>query len=377
MEAVGATPQTPFSLASVTKPMTATAVMRLVERGDVDLDAPVSDYLEIPLGGDDAEATVRRVLNHTAGLPLHYQFFYLDEPFTPPPFADTIRRYGKTFWRPGTRYLYSNLGYGLLNRLIERVSGRSYDSFMVDEVFRPLGMDHASIGPSAGAARPHGKGFVYPWYTFDHPGASAAFASVEDLLAFGRFHLHHFPEMREPSAEVAPGRGYGLGWATDARGFVEHSGGMGGVRTLLRLVPSRDLVIALLANGETHDLAPAADAMVAALAPDLPFDPGDRARPSEPLIFAGRWAGVIKTWQGDETLAVEIDDRFKAGGGRVFGVVDGSVGTPDAGRRPYRLHLDVAPSGDALEGAATAISTVAEGERLGNALSYEIRLHRA
>lgn len=377
MGAVGATPQTPFSLASVTKPMTAHAVMALVQKGSVELDAPISSYLEVPLDGDVEGATVRRVLHHTAGLPLHYQFFYHDEPFAPPPFEETIRRYGKTFWKPGTRYLYSNLGYGLLDHLIERVSERPYAAFMAEEVFGPLGMAQASIGPSEGAARPHGKGFVYPWYTFDHPGASAAFASVEDLLAFGRFHLNHFPEMRQPSADVGPGRGYGLGWATDARGFVEHSGGMGGVRTILRLVPSRDLVVAIVANGESDLTGQAADEMLAALAPDFPLDPGGRSRPPEALEVNGRWTGRIETYQGEVPLAVEIGEGFEARGGRIFGIVDGDVGTEDAGRRPYRLHLDLALIDGRLEGAATAVSTVGEDERLGNALSYRVRLEAA
>lgn len=376
--AVGATTRTPFSLASVTKPMTATAVMRLVERGLVDLDAPISDYLEVPLDGDVQGATVRRTLDHTAGLPLHYHFFYADEPFAPPPFAETIRRYGKTFWAPG-RYLYSNLGYGLLDHLVERVSGLSYARFMDEEVFRPLGMAQASIGPGEGSPVPHGKGFAYPFYTFDHPGASAAFASVEDLLAFGRFHLDATPlyrSMHEPSAVTGPGRGYGLGWGIDARGFVEHLGGMGGVRSLLRLVPALDLVIALVANGETDLMGRAADEIVAALAPDFPLAPAGEGRPPEalPADLLGTWRGKVETYQGEAPLAFRIDEGFESRGGRIFGVVDGDVGTDDAARRPYRLHLDLAPGEGGLEGAATAVSVVREGERMGNALSYRVRL---
>ncbi len=374
--AVGATARTPFSVASVTKPMTATAVMRLVERGLVDLDAPISDYLEVPLDGDVRGATVRRTLDHTAGLPLHYHFFYADEPFAPPPFAETIRRYGKTFWKPG-RYLYSNLGYGLLDHLIERVSGLSYARFMDEEVFRPLGMAHTSIGPVEGAAVPHGKGFAYPFYTFDHPGASAAFASVEDLLAFGRFHLEAPPldgATHEPSAEAGPGRGYGLGWGIDARGFVEHSGGMGGVRSLLRLVPSLDLVIALVANGETDLLSGVADEIIATLAPDFPLDGGDRSRPAEdlPPSVIGTWRAQIETYQGEVSLDFNVGDEFETRGGRVFGVVDGDVGTEDAARRPYRLHLDLEHVGGELRGAATAVSVARPGERMGNALSYRL-----
>ena len=378
--AAGATPQTPFSLASVTKPMTAHAAMLLVQRGMVDLAAPVSRYLEAPLDGDVEEATVGRVLAHTAGLPPHYQFFYSDEPFVPPPFAETIRRYGKTFWAPGSRYAYSNLGYGLLDHLIERVSGRPYAEFMREEVFLPLGMAGASIGPSEGSAVPHGRGFAYPPYGFDHPGASAAFASVEDLLAFGRFHLDPgpFSPMRVSVADAGPGRGYGLGWGIDARGFVEHTGGMGGVRSVLRLVPELGLVVALVASGETDLVGQAADAAVAAVAPGFPLSTEGRSRPPEALPegLRGGWRGTVETYRGDVTLPVEIDGSFEARDGRVFGVMDGDVGTEDAGRRPYRLHLDLALVAGGLEGAATAVSTQGQGERLGNALSYRCRLER-
>src|SRR5262245_59164435 len=80
---VSATPHTMYSLASISKPITATGLMILKERGRIELDRPINEYLgEAKLAvrvGNPAEATVRRVANHTAGLPLHYQFFYEDE----------------------------------------------------------------------------------------------------------------------------------------------------------------------------------------------------------------------------------------------------------------------------------------------------------
>ena len=81
---IPATEHTMYSLASISKPITATGLMVLVERGLVDLDDPIDDYLgDAKLNGrafDASEATVRRVANHTAGLPLHYQFFYRTSP---------------------------------------------------------------------------------------------------------------------------------------------------------------------------------------------------------------------------------------------------------------------------------------------------------
>jgi hypothetical protein len=126
-----ATAHTSYSLASISKPVTATGLAILVERGLVDLDAPIDDYIgaaklnpgaarAVSASGADG-ATVRRVGNHTSGLPLHFQFFYEDQEFERPPFEETILRYANLVTPPGTHYQYSNLGYGLLDHVIKNV----------------------------------------------------------------------------------------------------------------------------------------------------------------------------------------------------------------------------------------------------------------
>ena len=129
-----ASEHTMYSLASISKPITATGLMVLVETGKVDLDRPVNDYLGgaklRARVGDAAQATVRRVANHSSGLPLHYQFFYADEPYRPLSMDETILRYGNLVTLPGEKYQYSNLGFGVLDYVIARVSGNSYPDFM-------------------------------------------------------------------------------------------------------------------------------------------------------------------------------------------------------------------------------------------------------
>ena len=91
---VPATEHTMYSLASISKPITATGVMVLVERGLLDLDRPINDYLsEAKLKawvGSAADATVRRIANHSSGLPQHYQVFFDNEPDQCPPMETTI-----------------------------------------------------------------------------------------------------------------------------------------------------------------------------------------------------------------------------------------------------------------------------------------------
>jgi len=195
---ISATPHTLYSLASISKPITATALMILKERGLLNLDHPINDYLgESKLRawvGNVEEATVRRVANHTSGLPVHFQFFYQDEPYLPPPMGETIRRYGNLVTAPGERFLYSNLGYGILSEVIARLSGKSYADFLREEVFLPLGMLRASVNIGPGlepfqVQRYASDGVRYPFYDFDHPGALAVYCSAHDLMRFGMFHL--------------------------------------------------------------------------------------------------------------------------------------------------------------------------------------------
>ena len=91
---IEATPHTMYSLASISKPFTATALMILKQRGLVDLDRPINDYLgdakiKVRIGNPN-DVTIRRVANHSSGLPLHYQFFYADEPYRVPSRDETI-----------------------------------------------------------------------------------------------------------------------------------------------------------------------------------------------------------------------------------------------------------------------------------------------
>ncbi|MCI0664458.1 MAG: beta-lactamase family protein, partial [Acidobacteria bacterium] len=248
---IQATPHTIYSLASISKPITATGLMILKERGQIDLDRPINEYLgeaKIKVRvGNAADLTVRRVANHTSGLPLHYQFFYEDEPFRAPSRDETIQRYGNAVTAPGEKYQYSNLGYGILDYVIARTSGKSYADFMRTEVFLPLGLTHMSVDVGPGlekqqAVRYGPDGLPIPFYGFDHSGGSAIYASAHDLVRFGMFHLKaHLPdhkailtdqsidEMQKPTAESGNNNGYGIGWITGEysgkRRSVAHSGG--------------------------------------------------------------------------------------------------------------------------------------------------------
>ena len=208
---VPANEHTMYSLASISKPIAATGLAVLLQRGKVELDKPINDYLGdaklIARVGNAAEATVRRVANHSSGLPLHYQFFYVDQPYRRPPMDETIRRYGNLVTPPGERFQYSNLGYGVIDYVIARASGKPFADFMREQVFLPLGLTHMSVDIGPGleryeAIRYGTDGLRIPFYDFDHPGASAIYSSAHDLVRFGMFHLgDRLPDQKEILSE--------------------------------------------------------------------------------------------------------------------------------------------------------------------------------
>ncbi len=421
-ERIAATPHTIYSLASISKPITATGLMILKERGRVELDRPLNDYLgeakiKVRLG-NPADATVRRVANHSAGLPLHYQFFYEDEPFRVPSRDETIIRYANTVTAPGEKYQYSNLGYGLLDYVIERVSGKSYAEFMRTEVFQPLGLTHMSVDIPPGlekqqAIRYGTDGLPIPFYTFDHPGGSAVYASAHDLVRFGIFHLkarlpdqkailseQTIDEMQKPTMPTGPDAGYGIGWSSDLypgnHRCVSHTGGMGGVATSLRLFPAEKIAIVVLTNSSSPAPHLIADEIVATLMPDARRKPATPNSEREPVFkpsesILGMWQGTVHTRKADIplTLVFQPDgdiharlgtqlktlvNRAELKDGYLTGEFLSDIGTEDANRTRYVLSLSLKLRGDALNGALTARSL--PGRRVGNALTHWAELKK-
>lgn len=385
---IAATRDTAYSIASITKPIMATATMRLAEAGAIGLDEPVNRYL---VGarlqdwqGDADQVTVRQLLSHTAGLPEHLDFHYADETPAVPPMDITVARYGRIAFEPGTLYQYANLGYGLLASIVANRTGRPLGDAVRRAVFSPLGMNHSTLrGASAprGAAQRHdGRGRVLPDYgMFEIDGASAGYASAPDLVRFGLFHLgvrqtagalapvsRRSVALMQERATPADGPGYGLGWELgQERGVpvVTHSGGMPGVRARLTLVPDRRAVIVVLVNGETWPAALYERLLSIVGLPEAPATaPADPAEavvpPAIPSGFVGRWRGQLRTYESTMSFALRVDSSGHALAalgdaalapvedltcvdGFLYGYVAGIVPTADARRRPGKVWMQL------------------------------------
>ncbi len=196
-----------FQVASLSKWITAWGVMRLVDEGKLDLDAPVSTYLsrwQLPESEfDDDGVTVRRLLSHTAGLidGLGYGGFEpgvqiqtleasLTRAIDASPNADGRTMVGI---EPGTEWKYSGGGYTLMQLLIEEISGKAFNTYMTETVFEPLGMNRSTFIVDANTSN------VAEFYDIDRSvaihyrftglAAASLYTSVADLTQFLAAHV--------------------------------------------------------------------------------------------------------------------------------------------------------------------------------------------
>lgn len=140
---------TKFGLASNTKQFAAALIMQLVEQGKIRLDGKITDYLpEYPKQTGD-RITVHQLLTHTSGIPSYTQFpdtlswmLVFHNPYSP---AEYVKRFSqkKLDFEPGTGYNYNNSGYYLLGLIIERMTGKSFEEAIADNILKPTGMTHS------------------------------------------------------------------------------------------------------------------------------------------------------------------------------------------------------------------------------------------
>lgn len=202
---IAARPDSLFRIASISKPITAVAVLQLVEQGRLSLDEAAFPRLVLQPAGDatpDARLqtiTVRQLLQHTGG-------WDRDQSYDPmfrcriiadavgggcPPGPEAVIRYmlGQPLdFDPGTRYAYSNFGYCVLGRLIEDASGLSYEEYVRQKVLTPLGISRMRIGESLEERRAERE---VCYYTPDGTAAESVFPEPTDEVPepYGSFYL--------------------------------------------------------------------------------------------------------------------------------------------------------------------------------------------
>jgi CubicO group peptidase (beta-lactamase class C family) len=303
------TPDTLFALGSCSKGFTATAIALLADEGRVALDVPVRTYLaDFSLQDHAASATLtmRDLLTHESGLPRHDLFWY-EAPFSRDELYHRLR-FLEPSGPPHTQWRYNSLMYVVAGRVVERVSGESWESFVRARVLLPLQMNRTVLSAEAMESDPdHAspyalrEGRVRKIPMLERldaiAPAGAVQASVRDLARWLTFHAERSPpllgegmwsELHRPEAPMpAPTEpevqhpSYALGWIHESyRGhpLVVHNGAIDGFTVHLGFLPETGQGLILLMN---RDLAPTT---LMALA----YSAYDRLLRLEPLDWAAK-----------------------------------------------------------------------------------------
>jgi serine beta-lactamase-like protein LACTB len=263
-------PTTKFRIGSISKPLTATALMQLVEAGKVNLDAPVQTYVpSFPEKG--APITVRMVAGHLAGI-RHYNGdeMYMQRHY------DNVLAGLKIFENdalvapPGTKFSYSSYGYNLLSAVIESASGQPFLTYMQEQVFTPLGLVHTTADQNTKIIEQRSRFYELakdgqqenaPYVDNSYKWAGGGFLSTaEDLVRFGSSILQPgflkaetlqtmFTPQKTKTGEPIE---YGIGWfvhkSHSGKLVYEHSGGSIGGTSQLIVYPESHVVAALVTN---------------------------------------------------------------------------------------------------------------------------------
>ena len=392
-----------FQIGSITKTMTGTIAMRLVEAGKLDLDLPVRTYLpELRLTDEAAAAavTMRHLLSHTGG----WLGDYFDDTGRGDDALAAIvgRMADLPQWTPlGETFSYNNAGFYLAGRVIEIVTGKPYEAVAREMLLDPLGMDEAffaaedcisrrvAVGHNAGAT---GATVARPWALARAANPVGGLsASVRAMLAYARFQLgdgaapdgtrllrpQSLATMQTPATPAGSGAGaVGLTWmikALDGVKTVRHSGGTNGQLSLFLLVPERRFALVLVTNADrggelTPEIAAWALRHYCGIA-EAEFAPREAAE-AELAAYVGHYRGALS------------DAEITAGDGGLVWQSRPRGGFPErdtpAGPTPPPSRLALGPDdaiialdppfkgtrGEFLRGADGAIAWVRIGSRI-------------
>ncbi|MEM7103966.1 MAG: serine hydrolase [Bacteroidota bacterium] len=290
-------PDTRFRIGSITKQFTAVLVLQMMEEGQIELDATISEYLPWYRKDIGEKVTIHQLLNHTSGIPSYTNRDFFEEAsrdyYAP---KDFVEKYcSKDFeFQPGEQFRYNNSGYFILGAIIEEISGHSYEKMLHKKIFKPLGMantgydNHGTIITNrASGYEKDGTGLINaPYLDMALPyAAGSMYSTVEDLYTWDQA-LYDTKILSQKSKDLmfsktvdAFGAHYGYGWVIreinlpgdKSFKIIEHGGGINGFNTIIfRIVNTKDLIV-LFNNTGGAPLAPMAQE-IGKIINDMPYE---------------------------------------------------------------------------------------------------------
>lgn len=288
-------PDMVFELGSITKQFTAASILILQERGKLRVEDEITKYLpDYPTHGK--KITVENLLTHTSGIPSYTDLEeWMPRVREDMKLTDLIAMFKDKplEFTPGEKWEYDNSGYILLGAIIEKVSGKSYEQFVEEEIFQKLGMAHSRYGHTeeiiplrATGYEKNDKGFYNARYlSMTQPYAAGSLMSTVDDLAIWDRALSGETLLKKASLDrmftsykiksgLATHYGYGMGVSELAgKHLLAHGGGIFGFVTIIARVPDERLLVVILSNNEASNPPPEALALrIAAKALGQPLE---------------------------------------------------------------------------------------------------------
>ena len=332
------TPDTLFRIASTTKMLTAAALVALAERGKVKLDAPIGTYVK-GLSPKLSRVTVHQLLSHTAGVRDGFSF---NGPHDDDALAKFVSSWNDDYFvaEPGEIFSYSNLGYALAGRVIEKVSGKPYADAMNEVLFEPLGMRRSTLRPIMAMTYPMAQGhdgqtslsIVRPFADDSRFWANGGvFTSISDYSRFAIAFLNDgridgkqvispagisklstpYVDMPGGNADENPRHAYGLN-VRDYRGVrvLQHGGLRVGFGSLVRIVPEHRFAVIILTNKSNGLLMRSFEKATELV---VPLKPRSTPTPRQPLVITDaelkKYAGVYQNAPDYLRLELVADGR--------------------------------------------------------------------
>lgn len=310
-------PETVFRLGSLTKQFTAAAILQLQDQGLVNVEDRVSRYLPDFPHGD--EITLHQLLSHSSGVPDLPEFIDLGG-------NGAVLRQAASFdeligraagqplqFEPGSQYEYSNIGYVMLGRIIEKVSGQSYANYMTEHIFQPLAMSATEYDEAARIIPRRAAGYTWDGSDYhnsefiDMSNAGAAGWLVSTVLDMNKWDRALYEDTMlsaearraffTPSATIAPGQSYAYGWMimeTPEHTLALHSGGVNGFYTFVVRDQAEQLYVLVLSNNE-HSNAQSVALGLAAIAYGEPYElPEQRSTVELDSAIYEKYAGIYQ-----------------------------------------------------------------------------------
>ncbi len=263
--------ETIFAIGSISKQFTCAAVLLLAEEGKLSVHDPVAKWY--PGLTRARDITLLDLMNHVSGYPDYYPLDYVERRMQKPIDPDELlRQYsgGKLDFEPGTKYSYSNTGYILLGRVVEKVAGKSFGDFLAERIFRPLGLTHTLYEPDTSDPRfaegytmfalsdpqriaPEGRGWI--------GAAGGIFSTPTDLaewnlaLISGKVLQPASYELMTTGRKLADGRlsDYGCGLTVrtqSGRQVIAHNGAVSGFNAYNATIPGTRASVTVFVNLE-------------------------------------------------------------------------------------------------------------------------------